>query len=219
MQELNPDFLSNPNKRLSNLFGLLATNYAMLCNMFTSKEHKLLVQQCAMPDAEKKKLLKPNIRKSHTEQHVNVTGKMKQSIKEAQQCYGGIPFSCYNVDLHKNKINKKKCVGIRVSFELKGNFTSYVIGMREHNPSSYLQNNIRASAILGSWVTPMLHEFHVKACVTPAFHSEVADASLNETIPSETDNDVGKNDVLSKNGDGSPDVLRLNAKPVDVLAE
>ena len=80
MQELNPAFLSDPNKHLSNLFGLLATNHSMPCNVFKSKEHKLLVEQCAIPDAEKKKLSKPNIRKSHAEQHVNVTGKTKHHI-------------------------------------------------------------------------------------------------------------------------------------------
>ena len=188
-------------------------------NMFKSKECKLLVEQHTTPDAEKKKLIKPNIRKSHTEQHVNATGKMKFSIKEAQRHYGGIPFLCYNVDLHKNKINKKKHVGIRMSFELKGNFTSHVIGMREHNPSFHLQNAIRASTILGLWVVSMLHEFNVKVHLTPIFYSEVADAALNEFIPSGMDEDADENDVLSSNGDGGPDALRMNVKLVDGHAE
>ena len=63
---------------------------------------------------------------------------MKISIKEAQRHHGGTPFACHNADLRKNKINKKKHVGIRISFELKGDFTSYAIRMREHNPSFYL---------------------------------------------------------------------------------
>jgi len=106
-----------------------------------------------------------------------------------------------------------------MSFEVKGNFTSHVIGMREHNPSFYLQNAIRASTILGLWVVSMLHEFNVKVHLTPIFYSEVADAALNEFIPSGMDEDANENDVLLSNGDGGPDALRMNVKLVDAHTE
>ena len=61
----------------------------------------------------------------------------------------------------------------------------------------------------------MLCEFNVNVHLALIFYSEVADAALNEFIPSGMDKDANKNDVLSLNGDGSPDAFRINVKLVD----